>query len=99
MAGHDELMRRRGELIARSQRLRADWGQQAQALRAPLGLADSARAGLQWLLRHPEWPIGAIVVVVLVRPRRVLSLASSLWWGFSVYRRVRRVFSGPPSLR
>lgn len=94
MAGHDELMRRRGELIARSGRLRADWGQQAQALRAPLAMADSARAGAQWLLRNPQWPLGVLAVIVLVRPRRMLGLASTLWWGWSAWRRARRVF-GP----
>jgi hypothetical protein len=98
MAGRDELMRRRGELVARSRQLRADWALQAQALRAPFGMADSARAGTQWLLRHPQWPLGVLAVVVIARPRRLLGLASTLWWGWSAWRRMRRLF-GPLRLR
>jgi hypothetical protein len=97
VADRDDLMRRRGELIVRSRQLRADWGRQAQALRAPLGMADSARAGTQWLLRNPQWPLGVLAVVMLVQPRRVLRLAGRLWWGYAAYRRVRRIF-GPPRL-
>jgi hypothetical protein len=31
---------------------------------------------------------------VIARPRRMLGLASTLWWGWSAWRRARRLF-GP----
>jgi hypothetical protein len=98
VAGHDELMRRRGELVARSRRLRMQWGEQAQALRTPFAVADQARAGAQWLLRNPQWPLGVLAVLLIVRPRRVFKLAGTVWWGWSAYRRVRRIFA-PTRLR
>lgn len=98
MADRDELMRRRGELVARSRALREQWGRDAAGLKPAFGVADSLRAGVDWLFRHPEWPIGALVVVAVVRPRRVLKLAGAMWTGYGVYRQVRR-FVGAPRLR
>ena len=68
----DELLRRREDLLLRSGRLRQDWSQQVQVLRAPLGLVDRAREAAQWLISHPEWPLGVLVVIVLLRPARAL---------------------------
>lgn len=91
---HDELMRRRGQLVLRSSQLRADWGRQVQGLRTPLHLADRTRDGVQWLAQNPQWPFGVVLVVVLLRPRRVMRLAGTLWQGWAVLRRVQRVLHG-----
>jgi hypothetical protein len=93
MAGHsrDELMRRREQLLLRSSQLRADWSQQVQCLRAPLRLADRARDGVQWLVEHPQWPLGAVLLVVVLRPRRALRLAGYFWQGLGAFRRVQRL--------
>jgi hypothetical protein len=87
----DELLRRREELLLRSGRLRQEWSQQVQALRAPLGVADRAREAAHWLVRHPEWPLGVLVVIVLLRPARALRWSAYAWQGWSAYRRVQRV--------
>ena len=58
-AAHDELLRRREQLQSRSAMLRHDWAQQVQVLRAPLRVADRARAATHWLAQHPEWPMSA----------------------------------------
>jgi phage gp46-like protein len=39
------------------------------------------------LREHPEWPIGAAVVVVLLKPRRALRWGMRLWWGWRTARR------------
>jgi hypothetical protein len=88
-----ELVQRRERLLLRSAQLRTDWSQQVQALRAPLGVADRARAGVQWLARNPEWPLGVALVVVLLRPGRALRWAGYAWQGYGVYRRAQRVFA------
>mgnify|MGYP005811848675 CR=1 FL=1 len=98
-AARDELLRHRERLLLRSAMLRQDWSQQVQVLRAPLGVADQARAATRWLVQHPEWPLGAAVLLVLLRPGRVLRWASYAWQGYGVYRRVQRVMarSLPPT--
>lgn len=85
-----EVLRRRERLIQRSDQLRVDWSQQVQVLRKPLGLADQARSATQWLLQHPEWPLGAAALLIVLRPGRALRWASYVWQGYGLYRRVQR---------
>ena len=87
-AAHDELLRRREQLQSRSAMLRHDWAQQVQVLRAPLRVADRARAATHWLAQHPEWPMSAALILVLLRPARALQ-------GYSLYRRVQRGLPHP----
>jgi hypothetical protein len=91
----DELIRRREELRHRSARLRVEWRQQAEVLRRPLGLVDQARTATQWLARHPEWPLGAAVLIVLLRPSRALRWAGYAWQGYGVYRKVQKLMAAP----
>jgi hypothetical protein len=91
LLSRDELLQRRERLLLRSGQLRREWALHADALRAPLGVADRARSATVWLVQHPEWPIGAVVLIVLLRPRRALRWASYAWQGYGVYRRVQRV--------
>ena len=92
----DEVLRRRERLVLRSGQLRQDWAQQVQVLRKPLGLADQARAGAQWLLQHPEWPLGVAALLVVLRPGRALRWASYAWQGYGLYRRAQRVMQRMP---
>jgi hypothetical protein len=93
LSAHDDLLRRRERLILRSGQLRQDWALQVQVLRAPLGIADQVRAATQWLLRHPEWPLGAAALILLLRPGRALRWASYGWQGYGIYRRVQRAMN------
>jgi hypothetical protein len=88
---HRELELRRARLLARSAELRMAVGQQAEVLRTPLAVADQVRAGAAWLRQHPEWPIGVLVVLLIVRPRRVFRWSSRLFWGWQMWRRARPV--------
>ena len=89
-AAHEELLRRREQLQSRSAVLRHDWAQQVQVLRAPLRVADRARSAPHWLAQHPEWPLSAALILVLLRPARALRWATFAWQGYSLYRRVQR---------
>ena len=93
MPNRDELMLRRGRLLLRSAQLRAQWGWQVQGLRRPLGVADEARAGVQWLLRNPVWPLAALAVVVVLKPRRVWRLASLGLGAFGAYQRAQSLLA------
>jgi hypothetical protein len=86
-----QLLQRREALRHRSSVLRADWALQAQVLRRPLGLADQARAGVLWLVQHPEWPLGAALLLVLLRPGRALRWATYAWQGYGMVRRVQKL--------
>jgi hypothetical protein len=91
-----EVLRRRERLILRSGLLRTQWSQQVQVLRAPLGVADQARAGAQWLLQHPEWPLGVAALLIVLRPGRALRWAGYAFQGYGLYRRVKRVLNRMP---
>lgn len=82
------LQRRREDLLSRSAMLRARLRHEAAAFETPLQLADQGLQGLHWLRTHPEWPLAALGVWVLLGPRRALRWASRGWW---LWRGLRRV--------
>lgn len=92
----DALAERRAALLARSAVLRARLQQQAQVLDAPLALADRGVAGLCWLRRHPQVPLAAVAVVVVLRPRRAWRLAVRAW---ALWRSLRWLLDGRRLLR
>ena len=84
-----ELELERERLLARSAQLRIELGAQATVLRAPLTVVDKVRAGVHWLRHHPEWPLGALAVLVLLRPARLVRFSARLLWGWQLWRRAR----------
>lgn len=84
-----ELIQRREELLLRSAELRRRLGEQTRPLRAPLAVADRTRDGLQWLRAHPQWPAGALLLLLVLKPRRTLRLAGLAWSGWRVVQRAR----------
>ncbi len=81
------LLVRRELLLQRSADLRAQIGLQAQSWRRPMAWADRARDGLRWLRRHPEWPVGAGVALLVMRPRRLLRWSVRGWAVWRLWRR------------
>jgi YqjK-like protein len=86
---HD-LQLRRERLLVRSAELRAAIAENSRALGPPLALVDQLRAGLRWLRAHPEWPAGALVVMLVLRPRRLLVWSGRAWWVWRLLRQGRR---------
>jgi hypothetical protein len=92
------MSRRRIELALKRQRLQLQAAEQRLAVRrdlarfAPvLSVADTVRAGVAEVKRHPEWLVGAIIVLVVVRPRAVfrwLQRGVAAWQFASQVRRV-----------
>ena len=93
---NDDLAVRQQRLLVRSAQLRLVLSDQALVLRRPLGLADQAQSGLQWLYRNPQWPLGALVLVVLVRPRRAIVWAGRLWWTWKSLKQARHWLNQHP---
>ena len=96
VSGFDEVHRRREQLIQRSGQLRVAWSQQVQVLHRPLGVADKARAAAEWLMQHPEWPIGVAALLIVLRPGRALRWASYAWQGWNIYQRAQRTLQRLP---
>ena len=84
-----ELALERERLLVRSAQLRLELGAQSTVLRTPLTVVDKVRAGTHWLRHHPEWPLGALAVLVLLRPGRVVRWSAHLLWGWRLWRRAR----------
>lgn len=87
---NDDLVLRQQLLLVRSAQLRLRLADQAQVLQRPLALADQAQSGLQWLYRNPQWPLGALVLVVLVRPRRAIVWGGRLWWAWKTFKQTQK---------
>lgn len=84
-----ELALHQQRLVTRSANLRHAMGVHAAPLQKPLAVVDQAWWATQWLVRHPEWPLGALLLVALLRPKRVLIWGTRLWWGWRALQRSR----------
>lgn len=88
---------RQGMLLARSEQLRGQIGVHAQVLQAPLKTIDQVRAlgrkAWAWLRANPAVPVGVVVAVAVMRPRRALRFgwrwSRRAWFGWSLYRRLQ----------
>lgn len=84
-----ELAARKQQLLIRSAELRVTLAHQSQTLQGPLAWADQAVSGTRWLRNHPQWSLGALGLLAVLRPRRALAWAGRLWWGWGLYQRAR----------
>lgn len=84
-----ELATRKQQLLIRSAELRVTLAHQSQTLQGPLAWADQAVSATRWLRNHPQWPLGALGLLAVLRPRRALAWAGRLWWGWGLYQRAR----------
>ncbi len=84
-----ELALHQQRLIMRSANLRHAMGVHAAPLQKPLAVVDQVRWGTQWLVRHPEWPVGVLLLLTLWRPKRALIWGTRLWWGWRALQRSR----------
>lgn len=83
-----ELALERQRLQMRSAQLRDQLSDQSAALLTrPLWLADQTRSTVRWLGAHPLVLITAVVVAVVLRPRKTLRWGLRAW---TVWRNVRR---------
>jgi hypothetical protein len=87
-----ELLARQALLQQRSGLLRDALVWQAQTLAPALQWADRGWSAWHWLRHHPQWPLGAALLLVAVRPRRVVSWgmrwSGRALWMWQLWRRV-----------
>ena len=86
---NDDIILRQQILLARSQELRSTLADQTEVLKKPLAWIEQIRTGVTWLRHNPQWPLGALALVVLLRPRRAFRWGGRLWWGWQTFSRAR----------
>jgi hypothetical protein len=96
---NDELALRQQRLLLRSAKLRLNLTDQVQVFKRPLAVADQTQASLQWLYRNPQWPLGALLVLVVLRPRRAIVWGSRLWWAWRTFKRAQNWIAKLPLQR
>ena len=84
-----ELIARQERLLLRSAQLRLALTDQVQIFKRPLALADRARNAVQWLSENPLWPLSALLVLTVLKPRRVVSLGGRILGVWAAYKRMR----------
>lgn len=86
-----ELALKQQRLLTRSADLRHAMGLHAAPLHKPLAAIDQAWWATQWLVRHPVWPVGALILFTVLQPKRALIWGSRLWWAWRTIQRSRQL--------
>ena len=95
MNNHDLVLRQQ-RLLMRSAELRNNLIDQAQVFKRPLASVDRAGVALQWLYRHPQWPLGALVVAAVLKPRRAIIWSGRFLLAWKSFKRVQNWISKLP---
>ncbi|MFZ2123252.1 MAG: YqjK family protein [Rhodoferax sp.] len=85
-----ELQQRQQRLLIRSTELRLQLRSDMQGLQRPAAVADQVKASVTWLYQHPQWPVGVLALLLILKPRRALAWTGKLWWLWKSARRLRR---------
>jgi hypothetical protein len=96
---HHELMLRQQQLLVRSAQLRLSLKNQVQVFKRPLAVADQVQSGLLWLCRNPQLPLGALMILVVLRPRRALGWGGRLWRAWRLFQRTKNLLETLPQQR
>lgn len=81
----DALMQRRVELLGRIAAQREQLTEFGARFSSPMGLLDKGRGVVSYLCSHPLLAAASVVLVVL-RRRSLLGMASGAWSLWKVYR-------------
>lgn len=87
----DDLRLRQQHLLVRSTELRHTLHQQLQSLQRPAALADQVKAALLWLYQQPQWPVGALALWLILKPRRFITWTGRVWWLWKTAQKLRRL--------
>jgi hypothetical protein len=87
----DQLSAHHSNLLARCAVQRRQLGESAEEIEHELGRVDRGVAAVRRALRHPAMIGGAVAVVALVGPRRLLRWASSGLMWYSTARSLIRL--------
>jgi len=83
------LNERRERLVAQAAMQRRALAQNIEPWHTPLALADQGLATLRHIKRHPEWIIGGVALLAVLRPRHVGKWLGRGWVSWQVMQRLR----------
>ena len=86
---NENLLLRQQQLIGHSAQLRASIADQSQVLIKPLAFADKVQDGVNWFYRNPTWSIGAVLVLLVLKPRKAIVWGSRLWGAWKIFKRLQ----------
>jgi hypothetical protein len=89
MSPHD-LHARTSRLLQRSATLRLRASAELQQMEPALALGDRLLMAGTWLRRNPVYLLGALAVLVVVKPRAVLGTAKRAWSIWQSWQHARR---------
>ncbi|HEV8333904.1 MAG TPA: YqjK-like family protein [Steroidobacteraceae bacterium] len=87
----DQLSAHHSNLLARCAVQRRQLGESAEEIEHELGRVDRGLAAVRRVLRHPAMIAGAVAIVALVGPRRLLRWATSGLMWYSTARSLIRL--------
>lgn len=95
-----DLALKKQALLMDSARLRQEFAGHVHGLAPLASIVDTGWAGVSWLRSRPEWMLGgALVLALLMGPRKVLGLGMRMWGWAQLLLRLRRSVSGLMSHR
>jgi hypothetical protein len=80
------LAEQRERLVARAEAQRRTLEEDVEPWRGPLALADQGVAVLRHIRSHPEWLVGAVVLLAALRPRRFGKWLGRGWMSWKLLR-------------
>ncbi len=86
----DDPQLRQQLLLIRSTELRYQLRGSLDSLQRPAAWIDQTRASLTWLYQHPAWPLAGVLLLLLLKPARVISWSGKLWWLWKTARQLQR---------
>ena len=89
-----EIRARRAHLMARAAVERERLCVQLHAWEVPLALADKGYAAARYVRQNPQWIIAAVVLLVVLRPRRALSWARNGLIAWRAWRWISKSLRG-----
>lgn len=67
-------------LLIRSTELRQTLRNDLQSLQQPAAWVDHLRTAMAWLWQNPQWPAAGLALLLVLKPRRILTWGGRLWW-------------------
>lgn len=85
----ETALERRQRLLARAARERERLAAELERYRPLAGVADDLVRVGRGIAAHPEWVVGAVVAVAVIRPRWLLRVAGRAWVAWRAVRTVK----------
>ena len=84
------IAERRHALVTRAAAQRLQLGQDLDAWRRPLAIADKGMAAVRFIKSHPAWMMGGVVLPGLMGPTLVGKWMRRGWFALQVANKLRR---------